>query len=229
MKKLAMFVEGQTEQLFAEKLLIEIAGEKNIQFARKKAVGDILIQESVSAPKPEQKYYALLVNCNTDNRVTSDIREQYSSLIKQDYSSIVGLRDAYPAKHSDIPKLQQSLYLYVKTKPIKPDIILSIMEIEAWFLAEHNHFKKIDKNLTISKIKSAFSFDPSTDDMEMREHPTADLHAIYQLSRKAYTKKRKNCLRTINSLDYDYMYLELVKKIAPLKQLATAIDNFLTI
>ena len=30
MKKIAFFVEGQTEQLFINKLLIEIAGQKNI-------------------------------------------------------------------------------------------------------------------------------------------------------------------------------------------------------
>ena len=32
MKRLAVFVEGQTEQLFAERLIREIAGQANIRF-----------------------------------------------------------------------------------------------------------------------------------------------------------------------------------------------------
>jgi hypothetical protein len=36
MKKIAFYVEGQTEQFFINKLLIEIAGRKNIEIELKK-------------------------------------------------------------------------------------------------------------------------------------------------------------------------------------------------
>ena len=48
----------------------------------------------------------------------------------------------------------------MKTKPIVVDFILSIMEIEAWFLAEHSHFAKIDPKITLEAIADKLKFNP---------------------------------------------------------------------
>ena len=39
MKRIAIFVEGQTEQIFVNKLLIEMAGKKNIAIELKRFAG----------------------------------------------------------------------------------------------------------------------------------------------------------------------------------------------
>jgi hypothetical protein len=39
MNKLAIFVEGQTEQLFVEKLILEVAGENNVRIEKRKVTG----------------------------------------------------------------------------------------------------------------------------------------------------------------------------------------------
>jgi hypothetical protein len=220
MKKLAVFVEGQTEQQFIEKLLLEIAGANKVRFEKKKAVGKILIREGASAPHPDQKYYVQIINCSADNRVKSEIRDNYQSLVKQNFSAIIGLRDVYPELRKNIPALQRLLYAYIKTKPVRPELVLSIMEIEAWFLAEHKHFEKISSALTMNRIKAALGFDPSKDDMEMRDHPAKDLDDVYRLAGFRYTKSSANSARTIRQLDYADIYIELIKKLPPFNHFA---------
>jgi len=65
---------------------------------------------------------------------------EYDNLSKKDYSLIIGLRDVHPISRADIGKLEAGLPRFVKTKPIPVEFILSVMEVEAWFLAEHSHF-----------------------------------------------------------------------------------------
>jgi hypothetical protein len=227
MKKLAVFVEGQTEQIFVEKLLIEIAGANKILFEKSKAYKDVLIREGTSLKHPDQKYYVLLVNCAGDERVKSKIRDTYEDLVNKNYVAIIGLRDVFPQLRSNIPQLQRNLYKYIKTKPIKPELILSIMEIEAWFLAEHSHFEKIHKGLTLNTIKNKLKFHPSEDDMQLLTNPAADLDRVYQIVGYRYTKELKNSQRTINKLDYAVIYLELISKLPPLEHMVRVIDKFL--
>jgi hypothetical protein len=62
------------------------------------------------------------------------------------------------------------------------------MEIEAWFLAEFSHFPRLDSDLTLETIRSNFGFDPSVDDMQLRNHPSQDIHRIYSLVGLEYKK-----------------------------------------
>lgn len=229
MKKLAVFVEGQTEMLFMEKLLEEIAGKNKIRFDKRHSIQKKLIRQGVSSDHPEQKYYVLLVNSGSDNRVISDIIENYSSLIKENYESIIGVRDVHPTPRADLKKVETYLYRYIKTKPIHPLIILSVMEIEAWFMAEHTHFEKMHPDLTNIKIKSVFGYDPSVDDMSQIQNPADDLDKIYQMVGFTYKKRRKNTERTINKLDYERLYLHLDTRIRYLAKLNGAINDFLQI
>jgi hypothetical protein len=138
------------------------------------------------------------------------------------------MRDVYTnITRDDIPKLRKGLQYHVKTKPIIPVFILSIMEIEAWFLAEHTHFQRIHIRLTVDRIKEELYFDPSQDDMELREHPSQDLHQIYSLEGLAYRKREAHTKRTAEALNYANIYLGLRAKINPIEELCSKIDSFL--
>ncbi len=120
----------------------------------------------------------------------------------------------------------------IPTKPIKPTYIFSIMEIETWFIAEYTHFTKVDPALTCSFIENITGFDPSTDDPQMINHPAGDLDSIYRLVGKSYDKNPahrsdpNNKLQTACTiLDYDFLYLEVVNNIAPLRTLIEAIEQ----
>lgn len=233
MDKVAIFVEGQTEEIFVERLLLEIAGRQSICIETRRGYGGRrfprkLITLKRETPRGDERYLALIVNCATDNRVKSDIRDNYESLVKSGYKAIIGIKDVYPDfKRQEIPKLEAGLRYKMKTRPVEVTFVLAVMEIEAWFLAEHEHFKRIHEGLTLARIRKAVGFDPSADDVELRDHPSDDLHRIYSLVGLAYNKRRGNVHRTVKVLDYSRMYLELGNRVSALGQFVGAIDTFL--
>ncbi|NJO94622.1 MAG: hypothetical protein HC820_10385 [Hydrococcus sp. RM1_1_31] len=102
----------------------------------------------------QTKYYILIYNSGSDNSVASDIRDQYSSLVASGYSMIVGLRDVYPISAAQKDRLERGLQYALPKGSVPAYIVLAVMEIEAWFLAEWNHFIKVDASLTpVSIIK----------------------------------------------------------------------------
>ena len=104
--------------------------------------------------------------------------------------------------------------------------VLGVMEIEAWFLAEHTHFQRIHPDLEPNRINAKLGFNPSSDDMQMRTHPTEDLRNIYALENLAYNKTRNKVQRTIEVLDYADIYLSHRSKFPDVAMLMTKLDEF---
>lgn len=231
MKKLAIFVEGQTEQIFIERLLKEIAGRNRIAIEIIAVNGNqlkrytTLIKNAVMTP--ETKFYVLVYNSFSDNSVPSDIRDRYSSLTASGYERVIGLRDVYPIPIYQKSKLITGLRYSLPQGTIPIDIVLAVMEIEAWFLAEYNHFIKIDASLTPERIKECFGFNPKTDDMEARPKPSDDMKQIYNLVGKGYNKSEKQLNRLASNLDYEFLYIELTNSVPSLKELVEYLDLFL--
>jgi hypothetical protein len=232
MKKLAMFVEGKTERVFIEKLLKELVDQKKVRVVAFRASGGRKTPRRIKliyqiAPSSEQEYYIQIVESRNDERVGTDVRDNYESLERAGFSGIVAIRDVYP-RHSfaDVPLLRRLMRYRLKTKPIDPVFVLGVMEIEAWFLAEHTHFSRVHANLTVARITAAHGFDPSTQDMQTRPCPHEDLHRIYQLEGLKYEKKSRHLERTVSHLDYGRIYLELIEQFPDLKALVGALDTF---
>jgi hypothetical protein len=234
MKRIAFFVEGLTEQLFLQKLIQEVFTENQIAIESTKIQGGSKVRISfttisASAITDQTKYYILIYDCGGEKNIRSYINEQRESLIKNNYSKIIGIRDVYPDfLRTDIHKLIKGLNYGLSQTTIRTEFILAIMEIEAWFLAESTHFSKIDPALTVELIKTKLSFDPSVDDMESRNAPANDLHNCYQLVKKKYVKEEAYIKRTIDALDYAELYFNLPDKVTSLKQLVVELDNFIS-
>lgn len=235
MNRLAIFVEGHTEQLFADKLVNEVAGKKNVLIERRKISGGRTVRRHMELlqavdTNSGQQYYVLIVDCGNDEAVKSRIREEYDNLAQKGYQVIIGLRDVYPkVERAKIGELRMGLPRFVKTKPVPVVFVLGIMEIEAWFLAEHTHFELLDTRLTPALIKGQFGFDPSVEDMEMRDKPAEDMDMIYSLVGKRYQKDHTRLQRTVDLLDYARLYLDLSLRYTDLGVLVACIDKFLTL
>src|SRR5271157_829273 len=194
MNKLAVFVEGYTEAVFIDRLIEEVAGKKKVRIERRQIRGgsstprkNILV--SATQEDTGQQYYVLILDCGGDDAVKSRILEEHANLTKGGYSKILGLRDVRPKfSAADIPQLERGLRLYIKTSLAPVEFFLSIMEIEAWFLAEVTHYPRIHPNITLDAIRSTLSFDPENDDMELRSHPAKDLGDCYAIGAKRYEK-----------------------------------------
>lgn len=233
MKKIALFVEGLTEQTLVFRLLIEIAGRKNIRIDRIKAFGGATSRRSFRVIEAEahsgQSVYVLLRDCGSDSRVASDIRDNYDGLIRQGYTSIIGLRDVIPHSRLDIPRIKRFINYGVKTVPVTPEIHLAVMEVEAWFLAECTHFSRIDIAITPELILERLGFDPRVDDMTLRDAPAVDLRRCYAIAGKSYQKDRAHIERTVNALDLTSMCLEVGERISHLNVFLKSLDLSLAV
>jgi hypothetical protein len=127
---------------------------------------------------------------------------------------------------TDLPNLRTGLRYRLRTKPISVDFVLGVMEIEAWFLAEHTHFSRIHPRLSVSRIAAIHGFDPSVEDMQLRDHPALDLDTVYSLEGLAYKKTGGQIQRTVGALDYAEMYLEHKAKFPDFEVFMRVIDQF---
>ncbi len=232
--KLAVFVEGQTERIFVTKLVEQVAGAQNVKIVtfqahgggKRSGVQRTLVRLTAHRNEPDTKYYVQIVDCTNDEKVASDINENYDGLVRQQFRAIVGLRDVYPYPRADIPKLQKSMSYGQKTKPVVVENVLAVMEVEAWFLAEHNHLAKIGTGIAPATVAARLGFDPSSDNMEHRDHPAVDLREVYKLGGSDYQKNDAEVQDTVNTLDYEHLYCTLPRRMASLKQLIDTLDQF---
>ena|ERR1022692_4177196 len=233
MDKMAIFVEGQTEQIFAEKLVSEIAGRHRVHIDAIQAYGGSACQRTfvevhATRPDPNKEFYVLIYDCMGESRLLSDIRDQHPSLAAQGFSAIVGIRDVYPQLAAEIPTIRNDFTTFAPAGLPVPILVLGIMEIEAWFIAEHTHFERMHASLTTATVIAHLGYDPSMHDVQVVPAPAADLRSVYSSAGLGYAKKRNQIERTVNRLDYALLYLSIRARIPDFDVLADCIDRFLS-
>ena len=235
MRRLAIFVEGHTELLFIDRLISEIAEINCIAIQHRKIIGGgrsgkkprTTVEIRVPSTHANHSHYLLIVDCGGDDLVAKRIREEHPDLTRSGYEKVIGIRDVFPKfTKAEIPKLRQGLRTGIRTSLAPVEFVLSIMEIEAWFLAEHNHFQLIDPAISVAAISQQLGFNPESDDASDRVTPTLDLVAAYGIGGMAYVKG--DAQGTIDKLDYVYLYEVLRQRIPDLAALLRAVDDFLT-
>jgi hypothetical protein len=233
LKKLAIFVEGQTEMIFVQRLIEEIAGIHKVLFQLETIGGRVpsplisMTGTSQADSTARPSYFVLIFDCRQDERVKSVILDRYQNLEKASYSMIIGIRDLYPRSLSEMGAVKQSLRTRLPTRGIPIAIVLAVAEVEAWFIRDHSHFQRVDPCLNPDAIASAVGFDPRNGDVESIPHPSDFLHNIYRMAGKAYKKTRNHVQRTVDNLDYTFLYLQASADVPHLKELLTLIDDFL--
>ena len=233
MRKLAFFVEGQTEQLFVQALVETCAGECNVQIvSRKGNLGRkhkrIFMEINAKRIGTGEDYFVLIIDSGSDEGVVSDIMDRFDDFVRENYAMIIGLRDVRP-KFSihEIEKLQTGMEASVATLAGIPiEFYLSIMEVEAWFLAENTHFLRISPELTEDRITDELGFFPNNRNAESREIPSADLAAIYNIVGILYDKSRMAVARVVNSLDFEHIINVHSAEIRNLGGVVSGVSNF---
>lgn len=226
MNKLALFVEGQTEAQFLERLVSEIIGHQNVTILRQKKYRGSKFITLYLRGDDDSDYFVLIRDCMNDGSVKSAILDTWESLKESDYEIVLGLRDVYPIEISDALKLKTGLNenlpdeIYIK-------ILLAIHEIEAWFIAENSHFERIDPRLTKTFIENGLPIDISPNTVEDIEHPANVLNQIYCLVGKKYDKREHTLPHTIYNLDCAQIYLNLPASVSCLDELISELDQFI--
>jgi len=232
MKKIALFVEGQTEQIFTEKLIREFIGKHKFHIAKgkfsggKKGPRKLLCMPARHIEK-DTEYYFMIYNCEGDSRIKSDISNRLDTLREESFSLVIGIRDVYP--ETDIEKINHYLYRGISPMPnVSVKIVLAVMEIESWFLAEETHYSNISKRISLDIVNKIAGIDVSKDTTESIEHPSDILNRIYtEYGETYYNKSKDNVQQVVKALDYKNLCLNVRNRNKSLNELLTCLDGLI--
>ncbi|RLA76740.1 MAG: hypothetical protein DRG30_02070 [Epsilonproteobacteria bacterium] len=231
MKRLAIFLEGKTEQIFIDKFLREFISMQNLAIETVEASGTecprfttIISSDNLTN---QTKYEVLLFNSCSDRRVISDLVERYENLKNEGYNSFLAIRDLYPEyTYDERDEAKEDSHFFIRDFE-NTTIIYATMEVETWFIAELNHYPKIDTRLTVENIKNNLINLESMDNFEKdMVEPSKQLNKIYNLVDKHWSKSEKGIVRTVNNLDYENLYYNTREQMPSLNQLITKLDEF---
>lgn len=235
MKKMCIYVEGQTELYFVEKLVKEIANKNSVSIQLMNLSGGgkrSNIPENITILKSDIKsntgYYVQIINCQSDNRVQSKINETYKDMRDKGFSKVLGLRDLYPLGIDKLDAIKKLSIINASNLIITVKTIIAVFEIETWFLSEYSFFNKIDSKLSLNSIKS-LGFDLENDllDSDLKyHHSAAVLNKIYKSVQRSYDKNKQKSEKIIESIDYDILYCESRYKLKALNEFICEIDDF---
>lgn len=221
MKKVAIFVEGMTEQKFVVMFLSEWFHSFGIQVQLAKQLRGKVVLRTLPLSSKTVEAYVVVVDCANDEQVMTQIRDQYQTLLNSGYTAIIGLRDVYPKTHAEIGLLRSGLESSLPKGPLMAQIHLAEMEVEAWFLAETTHFPRISPKLTVKRIAQG-GIDLSVP-CESWPQPANTLHQIYKLEGFAYKKTAKNVDRTIAALSRTEIAINVIPAVPSLSGFVDAL------
>lgn len=223
-RKLAVFVEGQTELVFVREFLKQWYGyDVNV-------VGfdcyNLLAKEFCDA---EYKYgsedsenYFMIVNVGNDKSVLSSIIGRLKFLRNKGFQLVVGLRDMYSSqyikdahKHEIVDEVSRQHVESVKKilsdleDGVFVDFHFAIMEVEAWFMGMDGFVERLDERLTRDFVCQNLNISLDDDPEKTLFHPAAELGKIYALVGKQYDK-HKSDISSIMSLLTNDDFLSLI-------------------
>ena len=232
MRKLAIFVEGLTEQILVRQLLQAVLGQNRIAIQTVKITGGHNVRMSFTvmrAAHVERRtdYYIMVYDCGGETNVKGYLMAHRDKLVSSGYTMILGLRDAYPNfQRDEVPKLLRGLNYRLPQKRAATRIYLAVMETESWFLGEYKHLKKVSPKLSPGYLEKRLGFNPRTENMEDRDHPSADMKAAYQLVGHDYTKKRDRLNAVVSKLDFKYFTNGLCERMPSLDKFVSDLEYF---
>lgn len=217
-RKLAVFVEGQTELIFVREFL------KQWYNYDATVVGfncyNLLANEFCDA---EYKYgsdnsenYFFLVNVGNDGSVLSSIIGRMRFLQNKGFQLVVGLRDMYSkqyikdaGKHEIVDAVTQqhmeSVNAVLQGYGVGAfvDFHFAIMEVEAWFLGMSSFMEKVDERLTTEYVRQNVGISLEDDPEKSIFHPAAELGRIYSSVGKQYDKHQSDIASIMSKLTTD--------------------------
>jgi hypothetical protein len=232
MRKLAIFVEGLTEQILVRQLLQAVLDQKRIAIQTVKITGGHNVRMSLTVMRAahverQTDYYIMVYDCGGETNVKGYLMAHRDKLVSSGYNMIMGLRDVYPNfVREDVPKLLKGLNHKLPQKKAATRIYLAVMETEAWFLGEYRHLKKVSPKLSPEYIEKRLGFNPRKENMEDRDHPSVDIKAAYQLVGHDYTKKRDRLNAVVRKLDFKFFTHSLADKMPSLGAFVNGLEKF---
>ena len=115
MRKLAIFVEGLTEQILVRHLLQAVLDRNRIAIQTVKITGGHNVRMSFTVMRAAHverhtDYYIMVYDCGGETNVKGYLMAHREKLVRSGYTAIMGLRDVYPNfQRDEVPKLLRGL------------------------------------------------------------------------------------------------------------------------
>ena len=227
-RKIAIFVEGDTELVFVRHFLYTWynydANMLGFECYKLQSNNKHTVPYSIGSRDSDNFYEIIIVG--NDNSVLSKMFSRAEELGNAGFSSIVGLRDMFCDKYHQASSHGRVISASLNDRFInaaqneivqsrfnnKQDIHLhfAIMEVEAWLLGMDRLPMVIDSSFTASDIKDELGIDLSQDPELSIYHPAVALNSIYKLSGNIYGKHTDDTERVISQLmreDFEQLYV----------------------
>jgi len=232
MRKIAFFVEGQTERIFLEYFIGEYLSPTNRKLDTYEIRGDNLITITKGINYPDPYYYFFIYDVGNDEKVNSVILEQAKSMFEdKNYYAIIGLRDLHPNPKISYSSIKDSFSELFDSEPYADNIhlVLSVMQIEAWLLGDFNVFSLIDHRLSPEYINRNLSINLENDNIEDYNNPAATLNRIFNLIDKSYSKHSSEVHSICSRIDFCYICFDeaYYKRIMRFHEFLTLFNNVL--
>jgi hypothetical protein len=233
MKKIAFFVEGQTEQIFVSAILYQVFGEHKIiveEREMRELYHNIRLEKFITDEPKE--YYVVIYDCGTDSKVKSDILDNYQKLQKSGFGYIIGLQDFFNPKRRGtgmtVQELKKGLNRDLK-QAIPTEIFLAVQEIEAWIIAEEKHYETILPGFWIDKINEIAGINIQTGNSEEILHPAVVLDKIYKAGGRTsgYSKHEYAVRNIVTMLDFTNLYINVRNRNNSLNEFLTCLDGLI--
>lgn len=217
-RKVAVFVEGQTELIFVREFLVKWHSyDANvIGFDCYNLLNDEFCDTSYKYGSEDSGNYYMLVNVGNDASVLSKILSRMKYLVNKGYQVVIGLRDMYSTQYIRdvkgrwIDSQTNKMYIEAAQEQIAENpnaqmirFHFAIMEIEAWFLGMHKFLESLNDKLTPQFIQQLNNIDLSADPEMTIFHPAAELGKIYALIGKQYDKHISDISSIMSKLSID--------------------------
>lgn len=239
MKKVAFFLEGQTELIFVREVLLKLFNYSNISLDCIDLIGGTDQPRSYSWKGDPAKYYFYLINVGNDNSVISSCIKRNKKMLDAGYEKFICLRDMYCKQYKDrntkvdwslisafIAKANETIVNNAHT-PDRISLYFAIMEVEAWFLGFQNLFERYDEKLTADYILENLKINLKEDPENLYFHPSEQLYDVLDHIGKPY-KKTESCVSSILSKieTEDLNELDTLKKCASFSAFYKEIKSF---
>jgi len=216
MIKIAFFVEGKTERIFIEKFLDSFYTHPFFNMESYEVRGGRAQVVTKSHYEDDTVGYSFLIfDVGGDGSLASAIYERSEKLIDANgFSHIFGIRDLFPSPLEQLNLVEASFQNIFNDNDILQSItlVIAIMEVEAWFLADYDFFLKVDPTLTTRNINKSLDINIEEDSIERYRHPAKMIDRIYQLAGKRYKKRESDSHSICSRLDFDDLYLNQNKR-----------------
>ena len=217
MRRVAVFTEGQTEQVLVRHIVERVVDNSDLGFDCLRISGKRDERVPFRHGDTNRRIYIQLINVGNDESVITAVRDRKQGLAKKGYE-IIALRDIYSQNYlrqaghcmnqSVVKKMIGSMQeqFAKSTSGSQASLHFAVMEVEAWYLGMYRLLEEIHSTLTADFVKGKIGLSLSNLDPQSEfVHPSVVLDRILQLVGGNYRKNRKDAERFASRVTLEHL------------------------